>query len=307
MEVPQNPYANITKSFVHLAAQICFMKNCWNPSSMSAATGACTRHYHPNLSIWLSVDPMSDKYPSMSPYTYCANNPVKLVDPDGREYIIDGEDSKSIKAAFAQLQASTHLQLKMDKNGKVRIIGGEESTDYDTQLKEAINSSTISVTIHTTSYDTYSDDTGKSYSIPGGSHFGTHYDPETKTAKAEQVVNPYLLGAMDLSCGRAIGTSMAHEALEAYFCGTIAIDNETDIQKAIQGNPTYYLWEQAHNLAPEQPDYTGIYGWTPTGWYGLANCLYLYNTKIRENPTMPIQFLMKKDDFWHMKVPSELK
>ena len=43
------------------------------------------RHYHPTLSIWLSVDPMADKYPSMSPYTYCANNPVRLVDPDGRE------------------------------------------------------------------------------------------------------------------------------------------------------------------------------------------------------------------------------
>ena len=36
------------------------------------------------LSIWLSVDPMSDKYPSTSPYTYCGNNPVRLVDPDGR-------------------------------------------------------------------------------------------------------------------------------------------------------------------------------------------------------------------------------
>jgi len=30
-----------------------------------------------------SVDPMSDKYPSISPYAYCAWNPVKLVDPDG--------------------------------------------------------------------------------------------------------------------------------------------------------------------------------------------------------------------------------
>jgi len=36
--------------------------------------------------MWLSVDPMSDKYPSMSPYNYCANNPVMLVDPDGREF-----------------------------------------------------------------------------------------------------------------------------------------------------------------------------------------------------------------------------
>ena len=52
------------------------------------------RHYNSDLSIWLSVDPMSDKYPSTSPYTYCANNPVRLVDPNGREigeFIADGE------------------------------------------------------------------------------------------------------------------------------------------------------------------------------------------------------------------------
>ena len=43
------------------------------------------RYYSSDLSIWLSVDPMSDKYPSLSPYVYCANNPVKLVDPNGEE------------------------------------------------------------------------------------------------------------------------------------------------------------------------------------------------------------------------------
>ena len=37
------------------------------------------------LTGWLSVDPMMDKYPGISPYAYCAWNPVKLVDPDGRE------------------------------------------------------------------------------------------------------------------------------------------------------------------------------------------------------------------------------
>ena len=35
------------------------------------------------LTGWLSVDPLADKYPSLSPYAYCAWNPVKLVDPDG--------------------------------------------------------------------------------------------------------------------------------------------------------------------------------------------------------------------------------
>ena len=44
-----------------------------------------SRYYSSDLSIWLSVDPMSDKYASLSPYVYCANNPVKLVDPNGEE------------------------------------------------------------------------------------------------------------------------------------------------------------------------------------------------------------------------------
>ncbi|MBR4647125.1 MAG: RHS repeat-associated core domain-containing protein [Bacteroidales bacterium] len=44
-----------------------------------------SRYYSSDLSIWLSVDPMSDKYPSLSPYVYCANNPVKVVDPNGEE------------------------------------------------------------------------------------------------------------------------------------------------------------------------------------------------------------------------------
>ena len=49
-----------------------------------------SRYYSSDLCIWLSVDPMSDKYPSLSPYVYCANNPVKLVDPNGEEWVIDG-------------------------------------------------------------------------------------------------------------------------------------------------------------------------------------------------------------------------
>jgi RHS repeat-associated protein len=41
------------------------------------------RYYNSDISVWLSVDPLSDKYPSLSPYMYCAGNPVMLVDPDG--------------------------------------------------------------------------------------------------------------------------------------------------------------------------------------------------------------------------------
>ena len=40
---------------------------------------------HELMTGWLSVDPMADKYPSISPYNYCMWNPIKLMDPDGNE------------------------------------------------------------------------------------------------------------------------------------------------------------------------------------------------------------------------------
>ena len=40
------------------------------------------------MTMWLSVDPMADKYPSISPYVYCAWNPIKMTDPDGKEFQI---------------------------------------------------------------------------------------------------------------------------------------------------------------------------------------------------------------------------
>ena len=52
---------------------------------------------HELTTMWLSVDPMADKYPSISPYAYCAWNPVKLVDPDGREIWINGSDGNSYR------------------------------------------------------------------------------------------------------------------------------------------------------------------------------------------------------------------
>ena len=37
------------------------------------------------LGIWITPDPLLDKYIFTSPYMYCNGNPVKYVDPDGRE------------------------------------------------------------------------------------------------------------------------------------------------------------------------------------------------------------------------------
>ncbi len=42
------------------------------------------RYYDPAASLWLGADPLLAEYPQLSPFQYCGNNPVNVVDPDGR-------------------------------------------------------------------------------------------------------------------------------------------------------------------------------------------------------------------------------
>lgn len=44
------------------------------------------RMYYPALCRFMTMDPLCEKYYSISPYAYCNNNPVKYVDPDGESW-----------------------------------------------------------------------------------------------------------------------------------------------------------------------------------------------------------------------------
>ena len=82
-----------------------------------------SRYYSSDLSIWLSVDPMASKYPSLSPYAYCADNPVKLVDPDGEEIWIPGVDEKG-NVTYTAEKGDNHDSFikQFDTQGKSREI-----------------------------------------------------------------------------------------------------------------------------------------------------------------------------------------
>ncbi|MDD4210281.1 MAG: RHS repeat-associated core domain-containing protein, partial [Bacteroidales bacterium] len=64
------------------------------------------RYYAPPT--FISRDPMFEKYPSISPYTYCANNPVGFVDPTGEEvegFSIDEQGNVQINKDIASKDA----------------------------------------------------------------------------------------------------------------------------------------------------------------------------------------------------------
>ena len=70
---------------------------------------------HELMTMWLSVDPLSDKYPNISPYAYCMWNPVKLIDPDGRDTIKINLNEGS----FKQTRADGNHSVQFYKDGKL--------------------------------------------------------------------------------------------------------------------------------------------------------------------------------------------
>jgi RHS repeat-associated protein len=118
---------------------------------------------HELTTMWLSVDPMADKYPNVSPYAYCAWNPVKLVDPDGREIHIVGDKKYQTKviALLNQLANSglagkylVHEALKLEKT--FTFIQPRDNSSFE---EDAINRNGKNGEISFILFDAYSSGT----------------------------------------------------------------------------------------------------------------------------------------------------
>jgi YD repeat protein len=58
------------------------------------------RYYEPRLSLWMSVDPLEEKYYNSSSYAYCNNNPIRFIDPDGRKLLFASGTTEAFKQKF---------------------------------------------------------------------------------------------------------------------------------------------------------------------------------------------------------------
>jgi RHS repeat-associated protein len=130
------------------------------------------------LGIWLSVDPMAHKYPHLSPYVYCANNPVKYIDPNGMEIYITGSEQG---AAYKQLEKGAKrygIKTSMGSNGKVgaTYIGKGEISAEGQQILDAANRTDITINLKTTNGYTTSEGTF----MIGGAFMGNTLEKKQK-------------------------------------------------------------------------------------------------------------------------------
>ena len=86
------------------------------------------RYYEPKLSLWMSVDPSAEEKPWLTIYCYTRNNPIILVDPDGR----DEWEINSKGDIVKQIKTDKHDAFFFVSKAGKRVKGKSLSFEYGT-------------------------------------------------------------------------------------------------------------------------------------------------------------------------------
>ena len=122
------------------------------------------RHMSPNFGRFTTMDPMAEKYYSISPYAYCTNNPINYIDPDGNRVQIYKKKQKQVLGYINKLAQGT---FAIDKKGYFFFAKSSNSKGfsktYTESLVRAINNKDKTIIVYVDDY--YYDNKGNKQDI----------------------------------------------------------------------------------------------------------------------------------------------
>lgn len=202
----------------------------------------------------MSIDPLCEKYYWISPYVYCANNPLKYVDLRGDSLTIAGKQSED---AMNQLQAraGNSITLSMGDNGNISYTINNDKNGKPIKLKgdakrlaEVIDHSSINVNV--TTRESSKTSTGNLFI--GGAFMGNTVT--NGSVVASQEVNPSVFGRAETFTGKS-GQLMMHEVTEAFEGAKISQKAGVGVGPAtkVDADNLESVYSRAHNSATSQP------------------------------------------------------
>ena len=87
------------------------------------------RYYDPQLGRWHSVDPLADKWNMVSPYNYVLNNPLKFVDPNGKDVYNINVSTGQIEITKTKNKSHSYY-IKVD-DGNRRHVGSFKFNKFE--------------------------------------------------------------------------------------------------------------------------------------------------------------------------------
>ena len=223
------------------------------------------RFYDPAIGRFTTIDPAADRYPNISPYAYCANNPIIYIDPTGM-YIEEGSQKEWEKQKGNVTSERDRLQNRVDK-----LTAKAEAKGWSSEkLASRIGDKTERIGSLNTSLGSMGTLEGSSqgYSLShtaAGENGGVTLNTGTNT--------------LDIKFGSGNTANFVHEVTHTgqFETGNMAFDSKSgmtlaqDIHDEVSAYKAQYAYDPSSVSGLTSTSYANSFGAITTSWVqGLA-------------------------------------